>query len=226
MSLCCFCFWLFRFVCSDLQLHPVLVSGFPHFWISSGCPICCKPSVPPHRHLFHLRKESLAKTSDLEEFTEVTPCWWLKSKKPPRMMIIPIIYRVSIHPRWLAGFLPSTVWSWMLIDVFWSHHSSIWAKVFIAHGSSGWYQGLKGASSCSPGYCRWQAGCSKNHWKHRAACRRIINADRQFQTISERKNREKRDFQKKQSNQWISRVQSYQILSFLPTAHLSRCFQN
>ena len=39
-----------------------------------------------------------------------TYCWWTKSKKPPRMIIIPLFYKVFNHPRWLFGISePSTV---------------------------------------------------------------------------------------------------------------------
>ena len=147
-------FLTFGFVCSDL-FAAVLSS----FLKSSGCPICCKLSVQ-HRQVQHLRKESLARTSNLEEFTEI-------------LFVIDDDRRLSHHR---ACFSP-------------------WAKVFIAHGSSGRYQDLKGAGSCSPGCCRWQAGCSKTHWKHRAACRRIIDADRHFK-IFQKENSRRRDFQK------------------------------
>ena len=37
-------------------------------------------------------------------------CWWFRNPANQlRLVVHPILYRVFLHPRWLAGFLPSTV---------------------------------------------------------------------------------------------------------------------
>ena len=181
-----FLFLTFRFVCSDL-FAPVLVASFLNQLrlsnLLQAIGAAASSSLPPEEGipgkdewLGRIHWSYYVLMAEIQETT--------------RDDDYPHDFRVSIHPRWLFGI--SSINSMMMDAVrrfliTSQLHSG--PKVFIAHGSSGWYQDLEGASSCSPGYCRWQADCSKNPWKHRAACRRIMNfnADRQFQNMSWKK---------------------------------------
>ena len=89
------------------------------FWHSFQVPALRFRGCKSHPPFFLLLEISITKNSIKiytlwsQQFAPLKPktgyCW-RKKACTSRDVVYPIIYRAYIHPRWLAGFLPSTVW--------------------------------------------------------------------------------------------------------------------